>query len=184
MGAGGSYTGEISAAQSREAGATHAIIGHAERRALGVTNEQVRAKVNESLYQKLDPIIAVGESEQDVHGEYIFAVRQQIVEALQDVPAGKFKNITIAYEPVWAIGAPEAPDANAVHQMVLLVRKTVSDAYGEKAMRAIRVVYGGSVNNTNADEIFAVPDLDGVLVGRAGLDPVRLDAIMNAAQHA
>lgn len=180
----GSHTGEVSAAQAREAGATYAIIGHAERRALGVSNEQVRGKVRESLNDKLDPIIAVGESAQDAHGEYILLVRQQIVEALQDVPASKFKNITIAYEPVWAIGASEAPDAHMVHQMMILVRKTVADTYGEKAMRAIRVVYGGSVNNTNAEEIFGVPDLDGVLVGRASLDPYRLEAIISAAQQA
>jgi len=180
----GSYTGEVSAAQARDAGATYVIIGHAERRAIGVTNEQIANKVQEAFHDKLEPIIAVGEHERDAHGEYVREVRQQITGALDDIPAAKFKNITIAYEPVWAIGAPEAPGAHEVHQMMLLVRKTLADAYGDKAMRSVRVVYGGSVNNENAHEIFAVPDLDGVLVGRASLDPFQLESIVSAANKA
>lgn len=180
----GSFTGETSSAQVHDAGATHVIIGHAERRALGLTDENVHRKVVASLDAKIDPIIAVGESERDAHGEYIHEVRHQITTALANVPASKFKNITIAYEPVWAIGAPEAPDANAVHQMMLLVRKTIADAYDDKTMRAVRVVYGGAVNNENAQDILSVPDLDGVLVGRASLDPYRLEAILEAAHSA
>jgi len=180
----GSYTGENSPAQVRDAGATQILIGHAERRALGDTDEMVNKKVLASIENKLNPIVAVGERERDAHGEYIYAVREQIITALTDVPAARFKNITIAYEPIWAIGAEKAPDANEVHQMMLLVLKTVKDTYGEKAMKAVRVVYGGSVNAENATEIFAVPDLDGVLIGRAGLDPEKLKEILDAAQKA
>jgi len=179
----GSYTGETSAAQAHDAGATYAIIGHAERRIQGVTDTQVNDKVLESLREKLDPIIAVGEREQDSEGEYIREVRAQIVTALTGVPINRFKNITIAYEPIWSIGAPEAPSASEVHQMMLLVRKTIRDAFGEKAMKDSRVIYGGAVNDENAEEIFQVPDLDGVLVGRAGLDPFRLDKILRAAEN-
>ena len=180
----GSHTGENSAAQARDAGATYVIVGHAERRAMGETDEDVHAKVTESLHDKLDPIIAVGESTRDAEGKYVLEVRKQITTALSDVPANRFKNVTIAYEPIWAIGAEQAPDANEVHQMMLLVRKTLMDTYGEKAMKAVRIVYGGAVNENNATEILAVPDLDGVLVGRAGLDPVRLEVILKAAHNA
>lgn len=180
----GSHTGENSAAQARDAGATHVIIGHAERRVLGETDEQVRKKVNTALENKLDVIVAVGEGERDAHGEYVQAVRGQIMTALADVPSGKFKKVTIAYEPIWAIGAENAPDAHEVHQMMLLVRKTVRDVFGEKALKDIHVIYGGAVNEENANEILQVPDLDGVLVGRAGLDPVQLRIILKAAQNA
>ncbi|MAZ67311.1 triose-phosphate isomerase [bacterium] len=180
----GSFTGETSSIQVRDAGATYVIIGHAERRALGITDENVQHKVPVSLKGKLDPIVAVGERVRDTHGEYVHEVRNQITTALANVPASKFKNITIAYEPVWSIGAPEAPDTNSVHQMMLLVRKTIADAFGEKKMKSIRVIYGGAVNNENAKDILSVPDLDGVLVGRASLDPYRLEAILQAAHDA
>lgn len=180
----GSYTGETSAAQSRDAKAVYAIIGHAERRMLGDSDEDVRKKVIEALHDGLKPIVAVGESERDEAGAYVQFVRDQITTALIDVPEKKLKDITIAYEPLWAIGALEAPDAHAVHQMMLLVRKTIRDAYGENALKKVRVVYGGAVNDTNAFDILAVPDLDGVLVGRASLDPARLEVIVRAAHNA
>lgn len=180
----GSYTGEIAAAQVRDAGATHTIIGHAERRALGETDEQVGKKVLLALENKMDAIVAVGESERNEHGDYVQIVRNQIITALKDIPSARFKNITIAYEPIWAIGAPTAPSANEVHQMMLLVRRTIRDAFGDKALKAIRVVYGGAVNEGNAQEIFSVPDLDGVLIGRASLDPNKLKDILHAAQNA
>lgn len=180
----GSYTGDNSALQARDAGATHTIIGHAERRARGETDEEVRLKVNAAIESKLDTIVAIGESERDAQGEYVQIVRTQIATAFADVPASRFKNVTIAYEPVWAIGAQDAPRANEVHQMMLLVRKTVRDVFGDKALKAVRVVYGGAVNEENAQEILAIPDLDGVLVGRASLDPDRLKGILQAAENA
>ena len=180
----GSHTGETSPAQVHDAGATYALIGHAERRALGEDNEQVRRKVAACVHDKLSPIIAVGERERDDHAHYVREVQEQILTALTDVPVAKLKDVTIAYEPVWAIGAESAPDAHAVHQMVLLVKKTLADAYGEKAMKSVKVVYGGSVNNENAADIFAVPDLSGVLLGRASLDPAKLEAVMKAAAEA
>lgn len=180
----GSYTGEISPAQARDAGAAHVIIGHAERRGRGETDDMVRRKVVAVLQEKMYPIIAVGENDHDTQGEYIHTVREQIITALEDVPAARFKDITIAYEPVWAIGAEQAPDANAVHQMVLLVRKTLLDTYGEKAMKAVRVVYGGAVNGETAAEILAVPGLSGVLVGRASLSAETLQPIIDAAHNA
>lgn len=180
----GSHTGENSAIQARDSGATYAIIGHAERRALGETDEQIKTKVTAALESKLDPIIAVGESERDVNGEYVQMVRNQIASALTDVSPARFKNVIIAYEPIWAIGAKEAPGTNEVHQMMLLVRKTVRDMFGNKALKEIRVVYGGAVNEKNAQEILIIPDLDGVLIGRASLNPESLKNIFKAAQNA
>ena len=180
----GSYTGEISAMQAYDAGARYAIIGHAERRKLGVLNEHVHRKVTVAIQSSLKPIIAIGEKERDAQGAYIQDIREQIVTALVDVPEGKLKNVTIAYEPVWAIGAEHAPDRDAVHQMVLLVRKVLHEEYGEKSMKQVKVVYGGSVNEINAFDILGVPNLHGVLLGRASLDPEQLGVIVRAAQNA
>ena len=180
----GSYTGEVSAAQVRDTGAQYVIIGHAERRKLGVSNEQVGKKVAAALEQSLRPIIAVGELERDTQGDYIQAIREQIVTALRDVSENKLKYITIAYEPVWAIGATQAPARDGVHQMMLLVRKILREEYGERVMKQMRVLYGGSVNDTNAFDILGVPDLSGVLLGRASLDPEQLEVVVRAAQTA
>tara|TARA_B100000745_G_scaffold300372_1_gene254068 strand:+ start:7020 stop:7769 length:750 start_codon:yes stop_codon:yes gene_type:complete len=179
----GSHTGAISALQLRDVGATVAIIGHAEQRAEGLTNEEVRAQVAACLEGRLDPIVAVGEKERDTQGNYVAFVREQLAEALRDVSGTKFKNITIAYEPVWAIGAPDAPSAMMVHQMILLVRKLMVELYGERAMKAVRIVYGGAINEDNAKDILAIPGLHGVLVGRASLDPVRLEEIVKVANE-
>lgn len=177
----GSHTGEVSAMQVLNAGATYALVGHAEQRASGVSNADVHTQVAAALEAKLDVILAVGERVRDTQGQYLFTIREQIATALEGVPLTRFKNITIAYEPVWAIGAPQAPDANAVHQMVLLVKKVIADAYGDRALKAVRVVYGGSVDEHSAASILEIPGLHGVLVGRASLDPKHLEAIIDAA---
>ncbi len=179
----GSYTGELSATQMKDAGAAHTIIGHAERRVLGETDADMHAKVHEALRLKLKVILAVGEAERDAHGAYITTIREQIATALADVPPTRLKDITIAYEPVWAIGALEAPDAHAVHQMILLVRKILVEQCGDRGAR-MRILYGGAVNEDNAESICAVPDIGGVLVGRASLEPMRLKGIIRAANHA
>lgn len=180
----GAFTGEVSAAQVRDAGASCVLIGHAERRLRGETDEIVNQKILQSLKEKLSIIIAVGESQRDEHGEYIMYIREQIVTALSDVPLAQFKNITIAYEPLWAIGAPVAPDAHEVHQMMLLVRKIVAENFGTKALKGLRVVYGGAVNESNAQDILSIPDVHGVLVGRASLDNEQLRRIVEAAHTA
>ena len=103
---------------------------------------------------------------------------------MQEVPQSRYSDVTIAYEPVWAIGAENAPDADSVHQMMLLVRKVLMNAFGSRAMSGVSILYGGAVNEENADDIFSVPDLDGVLVGRVSLDPRRLRELLKAANRA
>lgn len=179
----GSYTGEIAASHVADSGASYAIIGHAERRKVGETDDDVRKKVFAALQHKLKPIICIGESVRDAKGEYVQVVREQITTAMKDVPQSRYGDITIAYEPVWAIGAPEAPDAHEVHQMMILVRKTLMDTLGSRAMSGADVLYGGAVNDENADAIFSVPDLDGVLVGRASLSAERVRELLKAANR-
>jgi len=178
----GSHTGEVAAVHAKDAGAAYALVGHAETRARGVTDDVVRAKVNAALDAKLAVVVAVGEREQDAHGEYVQEVREQIALALADVPTTRYKDVTIVYEPIWAIGAPQAPQASAVHEMLLLVKKIVNDTFGEKALKNIRVAYGGAVDETTAHDILSIPGISGVVVGRASLHPQQLAAIMRAVQ--
>lgn len=180
----GSHTGETAAVQVRDAGAARVIIGHAEQRARGVSNEDTHGSVQEALRHKRKVILCVGEDTRDVHGNYISVVREQITTALADTPPTRYKDITIAYEPVWAVGAAEAPSAHDVHQMMLLVRKILVNAYGEKTAAKVRTLYGGAVNAENAAELFAVPDVDGVLLGRASLDLDELRGVCRAANTA
>ena len=177
----GSYTGEVSAPQVRDAGATYAIIGHAEQRARGVDDEEVRKKVPSALRAGLMPIVAVGEQERDESGAYMQALRAQITAALVDAPPKTLKDVIIAYEPVWAVGAPKAPDAHAVHQMMLLVRKIVAETYDAAVAKRIRVLYGGAVDETSATDILHIPDISGVLIGRASLVPEKVEAIVAVA---
>ncbi len=179
----GSFTGGVSAFQVRDVRATYALVGHAEQRANGVTNEDTYEKVQASLEAKLDVILAVGERERDEEGAYIAYIREQLTQALKNVPVGRFKNITIAYEPVWAIGADEAPSAEDVHKMILLIKKIIADNYGQRALSHIRVLYGGSVNDENAEEILSIPGLHGVLVGRVSLQPKKLEALIAVASE-
>ncbi|MDP2650206.1 MAG: triose-phosphate isomerase [bacterium] len=179
----GSYTGEMSPAQAKDAGAGYAVIGHAERRAMGESDEVVRRKVSAALQVHLKPIIAVGERERDEDGEYVSIVRAQIKAALTEVPPSKFKNVLLTYEPTWTIGMDDAPDKNSVHQMMLLVRKTLLELFGKDAMKQVRVLYGGSVNPENAADIFSVPDLDGVLIGRVSLVPAQLHEVLKIANR-
>lgn len=178
----GPYTGDISAPQVRDAGATYTIIGHAERRHHGEIDADMRLKVNEALSAKLKVVLAVGEHERDTHGNYARTVRTQLLTALADVVPTKLKDITIAYEPVWAIGAAEAPDAHEVHKMMLLAHKVLVTEYGEKGAK-VRILYGGAVNEENVEAISAVPTLGGVLVGRASLDPHALKGIVHACNR-
>lgn len=177
----GSYTGNVSAVQVKDAGATYAIIGHAERRAEGWSNADIHRKVIAALDAQLTVILCVGEKERDIEGLYIHTVREQIASALSGVPEKQMKRIIIAYEPVWAIGKTEAPKANDIHQMVLLVRKCIADTYDIKLAESVRVLYGGSVEADDAESVLAVPGLNGALIGHASLDPIVVDALIKIA---
>jgi triosephosphate isomerase len=179
----GSHTGEISPVQVKDTGADYAIIGHAEQRARGVTDEEINRKVLAAIQFKLKPIVCISDTEHDSEGEYVNIVRHQIKTALKKVPPTRFRDVVVAYDPAWAIGAQEAPGVNSIHQMTLLVRKIILEAFGRDALKHIRVLYGGAVNAKNAEGILSIPDIDGVLVGRASLDAKELHALLLTANR-
>ncbi len=180
----GAHTGCISAAMLRDAGATLTIVGHSERReAQHERDEDIRAKAEAGLSAGLGVILCVGES-LDVReaGEAVAAVDRQLAASLpRDL--GEVADLSIAYEPIWAIGTGKVPSTGDIGEMHKALRKRLIVAYGERG-RDIRLLYGGSVKASNAAEIFAVKDVDGALVGGASLRAQDFLPIVKAASSA
>lgn len=175
----GSHTGEISASEVKDAGATYVLIGHAERRALGETNEDTRKKVARAIEAGLKPILCVGESSRDEDGEYLQGFAEQVLTGLADVPKAKLKQVVIGYEPVWAIGAKASMSPNAMHEMSLYIRKVLMEPFGKPALQ-VPVLYGGSIDEGNARAMLEGGEVQGLLIGRASADPVRIAALLAA----
>ena len=180
----GAYTGEIAANMLVDAGCKYVILGHSERRAMGETDKEVNAKVLAAIEAGLIPIVCCGESlEQRESGVTDEWITMQIKLALQGVPEEKIRKLVIAYEPIWAIGTgrtatPEQAEAVCEH-----IRTVVRKLYGSKNARATTILYGGSMNDKNAYELLAQPDIDGGLIGGASLVPEKFVKIIEAANQ-
>jgi triosephosphate isomerase len=176
----GSYTSQVSIDMLKNLGVSHVIIGHSERRKMGETDDMVNKKVLLALKAKITPIICIGETERDEEGNYLGLIKNQIEIALRDVTKNQLRSIVIAYEPVWAIGASQAMNAHDVHQMVLFIKKALLDMYKLKTMSSTPVLYGGSVDPTNAHGILTEGEADGLLVGRQSLEAASFIEIIRA----
>ena len=169
--ASGAYTGEVSAAMLKSAGIPYVIIGHSERRSYyGETDSILAKKANQALENGLTPIFCIGEelSQRD-SGITFDVVRGQIENGLFHLSAGEFSKIVLAYEPVWAIGTGRTATAEQAQEVHAFIRKTLAEKYGEEIANNTTILYGGSCNETNAQELFACPDIDGGLIGGASL---------------
>jgi triosephosphate isomerase (TIM) len=168
----GAFTGEVSAPMLVELGVNGVVLGHSERRQyFGETDRALQDKVPAALAAGLRPILCVGESEEEREaGDTERKLRHQVQEDLEKVDAERLADVTIAYEPIWAIGTGKVATPEIAQEAIAFVRALVGDRSREAAER-IRVLYGGSVKPDNAEEILAQPDVDGALVGGASLDP-------------
>jgi len=179
---GGAFTGEVSAAMLLDAGCTHVILGHSERRhGLGETDVQVNLKLHAALAARLIPIVCLGETkEQRLSDETERVLLSQLGGSLAGLSAEQMAGTVLAYEPVWAIGTgltatPEqAPAAQAP------CRRLLAQEFGEATAARVVVQYGGSVKPSNAAELLACPDIDGALVGGASLNAGDFLAIFRA----
>ena len=180
----GAHTGCVSAAMLRDAGASLTIVGHSERReAQGETDADVRAKAEFALASGLDVILCIGESlEVREQGRAIEVVDAQLDSSLPRGSAGQpgAPGLSIAYEPIWAIGTGRVPSIADIAEMHAALRARLVKEYGERGGN-MRILYGGSVKAANAAEIFAVPDVDGALVGGASLKAADFLPIVEAA---
>lgn len=167
----GAFTGEISAAMLASAGVEYVILGHSERREyFQETNDQLAKKVDLVLKNGLTPIFCCGESKSiRESGSYISFVTTQLEAALFHLPAGTFKKIVIAYEPIWAIGTGLTASTEQAQEMHAALRKFIASKYGAEVAGEIPLLYGGSCKPANAPELFACEDVDGGLIGGASL---------------
>ncbi|MBD3788192.1 MAG: triose-phosphate isomerase [Sphingomonadales bacterium] len=179
MAAAGAHTGDISAAMLRDAGASHVILGHSERRAdHAETNAMVRAKAEAALSEGLVALICVGETEAERDaGETLAVIGRQLAESTPDAATGA--NTVIAYEPVWAIGTGRTPTLEQIAEVHDFLRAELAARFGAEGA-AFRLLYGGSVKPGNAKEIFATSNVDGALVGGASLKAADFGAIIAA----
>jgi len=167
----GAHTGEISATMLKDLGVVSVILGHSERRHTYLeTDALINKKVKLALEQALEPILCVGETLQEREaGKLESVISTQVREGLKGVSAADLTRVTIAYEPVWAIGTGKTAtpeDADAVHAFI---RTVLAGLYGDAAAKAMCIQYGGSVKPENAAELMAKPNIDGALVGGAAL---------------
>ena len=167
----GAYTGEISAAMLQSIGVNSVILGHSERRAyFNETDEALAEKVNTAVAHDMEVIFCFGEELEDRKNERHFeVVASQLKKALFHLEAAAWKNIVLAYEPVWAIGTGETASPEQAQEMHAFIRNLIQESYGTSVAENVAILYGGSVKPANAQEIFSKPDVDGGLIGGAAL---------------
>jgi len=181
----GAYTGELSTEMLVDAGCKYVIIGHSERREMfGETDADVNAKVLAALEAGLTPIMCCGETlaqrQAGITDEHI---AMQIKLGLAGVPEDKIRKVIIAYEPIWAIGTGMTATPEQAQEVCENIRAVVRKLYSSKNARAISILYGGSMNEKNAFELLAQPDIDGGLIGGASLVPEKFVQIIEAANQ-
>jgi len=178
----GAYTGEVSAGMLKSIGVKTVILGHSERRAyFNETDASLAKKVDAALANNMRVIFCFGEELADRKvGNEETVVENQIKNALFHLEADAFKNIVLAYEPVWAIGTGETASPEQAQDMHAFIRSTLDAKYGAAIAEDVSILYGGSVKPNNAKEIFSKPDVDGGLIGGASLKAEDFFAIVNA----
>jgi len=177
----GAYTGATSVGMVKSVGAKHCLVGHSERRTVfnnddTMVHDLLLAVLEEGLY----PTLCIGETKEEYEAglaQSICAI--QLAKGLRDVTAEQMGKITIAYEPVWAIGTGLVCDTPTAQEVHAFIRGWVRETYGDKVADEIRIQYGGSVTPESVDELMAQPDIDGCLVGGASLDAAKFERIMN-----
>jgi len=178
----GAFTGELSVSMVVDTGCKYVLVGHSERREMFGDDEQnVAKKVSAVIAHSLMPILCVGESlEQRKAGSAFDVVEQQVLSALAglSLTGGEF---VIAYEPIWAIGTGETASPEQAQEMHAFIRKVLSEKIAAQLAEKVRILYGGSVNATTAQQLFAQPDIDGGLVGGASLKIEDFKVICSAA---
>lgn len=177
----GAFTGEISVTQIKDSGASHALIGHSERRAIFGENAQLlKDKVDAAIQHEVIAIFCCGEPlEIRESGTELHYVKQQLIDSLFHLSAEDIQKCIIAYEPVWAIGTGKTASVQQAEDMHKSIRSWIAEKYDDSVAQKISILYGGSCNASNASELFACPNVDGGLIGGASLQS---DSFLKIAQ--
>ncbi|MBO5759927.1 MAG: triose-phosphate isomerase [Lentisphaeria bacterium] len=180
----GAFTGEISGAMLKEMGIEYVIIGHSERRQyFGETDETVNKRIAAALKYDLKPIVCIGETLEEREGNKTEEVlAKQIKDGFANIAAADMAKVTIAYEPVWAIGTGKTATPDMAEETHAFIRKTFADLYGAEVAEALVIQYGGSMKPENSKDLVAQKDIDGGLIGGAALKADSFyDLVANAA---
>ena len=175
----GAYTGEISGPMLKDMGITYTLIGHSERREkFGEIDATVNLRTINAIKHGIIPIICVGESlKQRDDGRTFEVLRKQINFDLDDLTEDQAARIVIAYEPIWAIGTGKVASTQQAEEACAYIRSRIAEKYGDETANATRILYGGSVDPTNAGDLFSMPNIDGGLVGGASMKPTFEDIV-------
>jgi triosephosphate isomerase len=167
----GAFTGEVSPPMLQAYGVTHVILGHSERRHIfHETDELINRKVLAALHHRMTPILCVGETQEEHDsGRALDVVLRQLQRGLENVGDEHVSAVAIAYEPVWAIGTGRTATPEQAESIHGAIRGAILERYGRQCADAVRIIYGGSVNDENVDSLVSKPDIDGALVGGASL---------------
>lgn len=178
----GAYTGEVSADMLKSIGIKSVIIGHSERRSIfNETDEILAEKVDAVLANDLEVIFCFGEKlEERKTDKHLLEVGKQLKNSILHIAAEDWKNVVLAYEPVWAIGTGETASPEQAQEMHAFIRSVVAEKYTQEIADSVSILYGGSVKPANAPEIFSKPDVDGGLIGGASLQAEDFSAIIKA----
>ena len=169
----GSYTGEISPTMLKNFGCEYVILGHSERRRyFSENNEDINLKIVAAIKNGLRPVLCLGETKAEKESDLTLQIiGKQVQECLVGISRTKLEQIIFVYEPIWAVGSDLIPSANEIMEAKVLIRKILVEMFGQKYIKNIQILYGGSVNCKNSKEVCIAPELDGVLVGRESLVP-------------
>lgn len=178
----GAYTGEVSAKMLKSIGVSTVILGHSERRAqFKETDEILAKKVTTAIDNEMTAIFCFGEElKERKSGKHFEVVKDQLENGIFHLPKEAWKNVVLAYEPVWAIGTGETASPEQAQEVHAYVRKIVAEKYDQQTADEVSILYGGSVKPDNAAEIFAKEDVDGGLIGGASLNAIDFIAIINS----
>ncbi len=178
----GAYTGEVGAGMLKSCGAEYVILGHSERRQIfGETNSVINKKVLKALDEGLKPIICIGETLQEREDKITEGIiEEQLKACLSHISEEQFKDIVIAYEPVWAIGTGKNATPHQAESVHNFVRKKLKKMYSDDTSSKVRIIYGGSINTDNARDLFAMETINGGLVGGASLEVQSFIEIINS----
>ena len=179
----GAFTGEISVEMLKSIGVNCVIIGHSERRSLfGETDQILFEKLNYATSNDMNVIFCIGEElQQRQNGNYFDVIQNQLEMGVLGLSTELIKKVTLAYEPVWAIGTGVTANTDQIQEIHQFIRNLIHQSFDEKISNSIRILYGGSVKPTNAEEIFNLPDVDGGLIGGASLKFADFQSIVEAA---
>ena len=175
----GPFTGEISWLQLKHCGVGYVILGHSERRALGEINEEINKKIKAVLGAGIKAVLCVGEKEKNKDVVFPQIIQEELKECLKNIKKNLFKNLIIVYEPVWAISTHgRADNPKNVFEMSVLIRKELLKMFGKNIAFSIPILYGGSVDEKNAEDFVKIGRVDGLLVGSASLNAKKFAEII------